>query len=371
VIESLVVHSAQPPRLRLGIAGDAPSAQAPRVRLGIAGGGLITQVAHLPVLSLLGERFRVEALADPSARVRAELASRLELARTYPDHRALLEHPGLDALLVCSPNATHAAIVLDALDAGLDVLVEKPLCLAPADGDAIVAAARDRGRVVQVGYMKRFDAAYERLLADPPRAPLRRIESTTVDPGIGRTLRPRRFVEPGDVSHDEREALGETTARQVADAIGSDDPRHVRAYSYAFLGALVHDVNAVLGLLDAIGVDVARPIDAAGAEDGSLASCELELSGGVRWSAAWLLAPGAPAFAQQIRILTDDGCRTLAFPAPYLDPVATYAPELRHFHACVRGLEACRTPAEQGARDVRLLANVYRASLDRPAALAS
>ena len=54
--------------------------------------------------------------------------------------------------------------MLDALDAGLHVLVEKPLCLAPADADAIAARAQQRGRVVQVGYMKRFDPAYERLL---------------------------------------------------------------------------------------------------------------------------------------------------------------------------------------------------------------
>ena len=347
-----------------------PASHPPRLRLGIAGGGLITQVAHLPVLARLGRLFAVEALADPSAPVRAALQTRWDIPRTFPDHRGLLEHGGLDAVLVCSPNATHAPVVLDALEAGLDVLVEKPLCLAPGDADAIVATAREHGRVVQVGYMKRFDPAYERLLADPPAAErLLRVESTTVDPGIGRTLRPPGFVEPTDVPGD---ALGELTALQVADATGSDDPAHHRAYSDAFLGALIHDVNAVLGLLDAMGVEVERVVDAAGAADGSLASCVLELSGGVRWSAAWLLAPGAPAFTEDIRLLAADGCRALSFPAPYLDPVATYARELEHFHACVRARDtvACRTPAEQGARDVHLLAEIYRATVDRRTALA-
>jgi hypothetical protein len=110
-------------------------------------------------------------------------------------------------------------------------------------------------------------------------------------------------------------------------------------------------------------------IDAAG-HDGSLASCELELSDGVRWSAAWMLATGAPRFTEELRVLTAEGCRTLSFPAPYLDPVATYARELEHFHACVHAREPCRAPAEQGARDVRLLGEVFRATLDRPAALA-
>jgi predicted dehydrogenase len=332
---------------------------------------LITQVAHLPVLARMGERFRVEALADPSARVRAELQARWGIPRTFPGHHGVLEHRGLDALLVCSPNATHARVVLDALEAGLDVLVEKPLCLVPADADAIVAAAHERDRVVQVGYMKRFDSSYERLLADPPSAgELRRVDSTTVDPGIGRTLRPAGFVEPADVPDEERAALVDATALQVSDAIGSRDPAHCRAYSEAFLGALIHDVNAVLGVLDAMGVEVERVVDAAGAADGSLASCVLELSGAVRWNASWLLAPGAPAFTEDIRLLATDGAHALSFPAPYVEPVATYARELEHFHACVRTREPCRTPAEQGARDVHLLANIYRAALDRPAALA-
>jgi predicted dehydrogenase len=348
-----------------------PASHRSRLRLGIAGGGLITQVAHLPVLARLGERFRVEALADPSARVRAALQARWDIPQTFPDRHGLLEHGGLDALLVCSPNATHAQVVLDALDAGLDVLVEKPLCLAPADADAIVAAAHEQGRVVQVGYMKRFDAGYERLLADPPAAGrLRHVESTTVDPDIGHTLRPAGFVESTDVPDEARAALVDATALQVADAIGSDDPAHRRAYSEAFLSALIHDVNAVLGVLDAMGVEVERVVDAAGAADGSLASCVLELSGGVRWSAAWLLAPDAPAFTEDIRLLATDGARALSFPAPYLDPVATYARELEHFHACVRAGETCRTPAEQGARDVHLLAEIYRAALDRRTALA-
>jgi len=356
VIESLAVPASRPARLRLGIVG----------------GGLITQVAHLPVLARLGERFRVEALAEPSGRIRDALQARWRIARTFADHRDLLGRADLDAVLVCSPNATHAPVVLDALAAGLDVLVEKPLCLAPADADAIVASARRHGRVVQVGYMKRFDATYERLHADPPAAAtLRRVETTTVDPGIGRTLRQVGFAAPDDVDAGVRAALEEATALQVAEAVGSEDPVHRRPYSDAFLGALVHDVNAGLGLLDAMGVEVEGVADAAGAADGSLASCVLALSGGVRWSAAWMLAPGAPAFSQELRLHADGRCRAIAFPAPYLDPFATYAGELEHFHACVYGHERCRTPAEQGARDVHLLAAVYRATLDRREALAS
>jgi predicted dehydrogenase len=110
-----------------------PSAATRPIRIGIVGGGLRTQVAHLPALRSLDALFGVAALADPSRAVREALAARYGIARTYADHAALLEQRGLDAVLVCSPSGTHAQVVLDALAAGLHVLVESAaVCGRPA-----------------------------------------------------------------------------------------------------------------------------------------------------------------------------------------------------------------------------------------------
>jgi predicted dehydrogenase len=122
------------------------------VRIGVVGGGLIAQVAHLPALRALDARYTLVALAEPDDGVREALARRYGIA-AHADHRALLENHALDALLVCSPNGTHARVTLDALEAGLHVLVEKPLCLSPRDAEAIVSRACARDVVVQVGYM--------------------------------------------------------------------------------------------------------------------------------------------------------------------------------------------------------------------------
>jgi predicted dehydrogenase len=349
------------------------------VRLGVVGGGLITQVAHLPALRTLDDRFRLTAIADPSGRVRDVLAARYAIPDAFPGHRALLERTELDALLVCSPSGTHAEVVLDALDAGLHVLVEKPLCLTEADAAAISERAERAGRVVQVGYMKRFDPAYEALLEHlPAAADLRLVTTTTVDPAIGERLRPSGFVAPDCA--DPRES-GQATARQVAAAVGSDDPRHVRSFADAFLGALIHDVNLVLGVLDAIGAEALRVTDAIGGHDGSLAYGAVELSGGARWTAAWMLLPGGGTFGEHVRVFAADGVRALAFPAPYhgsaptelridgdctrswLPAADNYVRELEHFHACVTDGVACRAPAEQGARDVALLTELYRAAI--------
>ena len=270
------------------------------MRLGVVGCGLIAQLAHLPALTALRGRFAVVAVADPSPRVRAAVARLYGVADAYARHEELLELAGVDAVLVASPNGTHAQVTLDALAAGAHVLVEKPLCLSPADAARIVRAAA--GRVVQVGYMKRFDAAYEALRERlPAPGALRLIASTTVDPGIGERYRPAGFIAPTDVRASDRDALARATAEQVAAAIGSDDPRHVKPFSDAFLGALVHDVNLALGLLDDLELEPGPVLDAAAAADGSLAFGACAVGESARWTAAWMLLPGAAAFREELR----------------------------------------------------------------------
>jgi len=357
-------------------------APAEEVRLGVVGGGLIVQLAHLPALAKLADSFHVAALAEPSARVRGALARRHGIPATYAAQEEMLDSARLDAVLICSPNATHASAVFDAIDAGLHVLVEKPLCLTPDDARAIVDRADRAGVVVQVGYMKRFDPAYGALLErlDPSTA-LKLIATTTVDPGIGILLRPADFVAPTDVNGTVAGALHEATVEQVAAAVGSDDPRHVKPFSDAFLGALIHDVNLVLGVLDRIGVETCAVTDAAGAPDGSLAYAACQVGGHARWTAAWMLLPRADKFSEELRAFTADGTLSLRFPAPYdastatelrvdgdavgdwRPPADSYARELEHFHACVTRGDPCRTPAEQGARDVELITELYRTAV--------
>jgi predicted dehydrogenase len=75
--------------------------------------------------------------------------------KTYGDHRRLLEENQLDAVIVATPDHWHGPITVDALRAGLDVYVEKPMVHHPRDGQAIVRAARAGGRIVQVGMQAR------------------------------------------------------------------------------------------------------------------------------------------------------------------------------------------------------------------------
>ena len=81
-------------------------------------------------------------------------------AKVFGDHRKLLETPGLDAVIVATADHWHAPVAIDALNAGKDVYVEKPLTLRMEEGPKIIRAARVNGRICQVGAQQRSGSHY-------------------------------------------------------------------------------------------------------------------------------------------------------------------------------------------------------------------
>jgi predicted dehydrogenase len=350
-----------------------------KLRAGVVGGGLIAQAIHLPNLARLDDAFELVAIADVSQSVAEGLAARYAPARAYTDWRALLEAERLDAVVVCSPHATHAEVVLAALDRGLHVLVEKPLCIAPDDAAAICRRRDETALVVQVGYMKRYDAAYEAFVeALPPSADaLRFVDVVTYDPWMAREpfVPWSTMIRGDDVPTAVVAASRAAEAEQVGRAVGADDPATVRAYSYTFLACLVHDVNLVHGALDRLGVSAVEPLSAAHWADGDAASFTARLPNGVAWQCAWLLLRGLDDFRERAALYFEDAIHELEMPAPYWPDAPcvhrvtaapateytgdAYVAELRHFHAGATAGIACRTPPEQAARDIELLRDLF------------
>ncbi len=87
-------------------------------------------------------------------------------SKTFSDHRALLDHKELDIVLIATPDHWHAACAIDALNAGKDVYVEKPLTLTIEEGPKIVRAARVNNRICQVGMQQRSGKHYLRAKAE-------------------------------------------------------------------------------------------------------------------------------------------------------------------------------------------------------------
>ena len=134
-----------------------------RIRVGVVGCGLVAQVMHLPYLRELSDRFEIAGVCDLS-QVRVDaVGDAYGVARRTTDWHELITWP-LDAVLILI-SGSHAPIASAAIAAGLHVFSEKPLALSVAEGRAVVEEARAAGVCLMVGYMKRYDPAYERLVA--------------------------------------------------------------------------------------------------------------------------------------------------------------------------------------------------------------
>src|SRR5881394_2411875 len=129
-------------------------------RVGLIGSGWygkadllrLVQVAPVEVVSLCDVDKRMVAVA-------AELVSTRQKSkkkpRTYSDYREMLKEKDLDAVLIATPDHWHALTMIAAVEAGLDVYVQKPISVDIAEGQAMLAAARKHQRVVQIGTQRR------------------------------------------------------------------------------------------------------------------------------------------------------------------------------------------------------------------------
>ncbi|GAB3677037.1 Gfo/Idh/MocA family protein [Angustibacter aerolatus] len=126
------------------------------LRVGVVGLGVMGR-AHAQVLQAL-PGVAVTAVADVSDAAVAAVVERTGAVGTG-DGLQLAAGADVDALVVASPDATHAALVRAALDRDLPVLCEKPLTTSVADSAALVELESGRG-LVQVGFMRRHDPAF-------------------------------------------------------------------------------------------------------------------------------------------------------------------------------------------------------------------
>ena len=103
------------------------------------------------------------AVADADGKRAAEIAAALGCAPTA-DYRTLLS--SIDAACVAVPTEKHHEVVCACLQAGVHVLVEKPLARTLEEADEMLALARAKGRVLQVGHLQRFNPAFQALAAE-------------------------------------------------------------------------------------------------------------------------------------------------------------------------------------------------------------
>ena len=357
-----------------------------RIKIGVIGAGAIAQIEHVPNLLRLKDQFQLIGICDPSATARDFIANRYGLA-TFETAEALLQLP-LDAVAVASPDPLHKEHVLAAFDRGLHVFCEKPLCYSRQDIEDLIAVRDSRKLVLQVGYMKRFDPSYEAALDLLPGTArnLRRVTVEVTDPDAGPFIRHHDWGRGGDVPPALMAVAAEKQKAQVARAVRMPlDAVGFRGFCAAYCSSLVHDVNAVLGLLDRLGLPEGEIVGAQLYDGGGGGHGAVRLGGGqALWTMNHLRIPELPDYRECITFQFDDAALELEFPSPWLNHQPTrltirrgdghqlhaqnirtsyeeaFVEELKGFWSSVAEGMPSRNAAEQAARDMDLLCGFAR-----------
>ena len=130
------------------------------VNVGVIGSGKIGQ-EHIRRLTETLPGAKVVAVSDADAARANEVAATVPGAKAYPTGEELIATKNVDAVIVTSWGDTHAAYVIAAIRAGKPVFCEKPMATTQADCLAILDAEAAFGRrLVQIGFMRRFDTQY-------------------------------------------------------------------------------------------------------------------------------------------------------------------------------------------------------------------
>ena len=128
--------------------------------MGVIGVGLMGR-NHVRNLALHVDNAHLLALADTDASHLHKAAAEFDVPHQFANPQDLVDHPQIDAVLIAAPDSLHAAFAASCMDAGKPVLVEKPLATRSEEAWKIVEAELARGqRLVQVGFMRQYDAAH-------------------------------------------------------------------------------------------------------------------------------------------------------------------------------------------------------------------
>ncbi|MBP8997941.1 MAG: inositol 2-dehydrogenase [Anaerolineaceae bacterium] len=129
------------------------------IRIGLIGAGRMGKVFANTLAHSVAEVDLV-AVADPDPGSLEEVAARYHIPAKFTDYHELLNQQDIEAVVVASPTNTHAEVVIAAAQAGKQIFSEKPLSQDLQACDAAIAAVKQAGVKLQMGFMRRYDPPY-------------------------------------------------------------------------------------------------------------------------------------------------------------------------------------------------------------------
>lgn len=342
-----------------------PVAPAPP-RIAVVGAGWWSSTYHLPALADT-DRATLAAVVDVDETRRTIAADRYGVPG-YADLQDLVEAGVADGALVSVPHEAHHAVASAALDAGLHVLLEKPMTLAPGDAWDLVARARRAGLHLMLGYTHQVTRLAARLRAAITGGEIGELihvaalSATMLEPLL--RGRPETFAAPG---HPEITPPAETYSRAGSGGQARSQLTHATGFVCYVTDAKPLEVAALMNhrglpvdVTDAISVRFEGDATATLSSTGSVLAGhpeqqELRFYGDRGYALVDLLAGtlelGTGDTVEQLRLEPQEIC-------PPLEPA-------RRFGDLVAGRADNPAPPEPAARTVEIIEGAHRSMAER------
>ena len=347
------------------------------IRLGYVGCGFMAQKVHLPNFTTI-PGCEVIALAEVRQELGRRVQARFGIPRFYPDASTMFADPEIEAVAVSAAFSVQGDIAREALLAGKDVFMEKPMAISLAQADAILDASQRSGKRLMVGYMKRYDAGNELVK--------QQIDDFKRNGELGAITYARNHGFCGDWIAGLDTPM-ETTSEPMpaVPAIGPAwlPPEFLKPY-IGYLQQYTHNLNLLRWFLDA-GDDVRLRavdldddgytgivvLDMAGTravlETGSLSHYRWDEHTQVYFRHGWVKTWAPPLLLKQVpaevEIYRAGEEQTFSRPIPQPAWSWSYRREAEHFVHCLQTGEPFRSSAEDTRTDVRLFEEIFQAHL--------
>lgn len=218
-----------------GIAVDASK----KVKVGIIGTGWIAD-AHMESYKLMPD-VEIVAGADlvPGKAEAFFKKHGIENVKCYNSHKELLDNEKLDAVSVCTYNRTHAECAIYALNKGVHVLLEKPMCVTIEEAIEIRKAEKASGKVLSIGFQPRFDPNMQMIKKIVESGELGKIYYIQTGGGRRRGIPTpfgTTFIEDETAGIGALGDIGCYSLDMVLNAIGYPKPLTVSGYKSAYFG---------------------------------------------------------------------------------------------------------------------------------------
>jgi predicted dehydrogenase len=132
------------------------------LKAAIVGCGLIATRKYFPICKRLKNKVDLVAICDMNENLLKQMAAQYGVSKTYTDFSRMLTDQKLDVVIICTPPAIHMKQVIEALEKGVNVLVEKPMALTSGDCQKMVDASKKYGKKLGIMHNQIFNPAFEK-----------------------------------------------------------------------------------------------------------------------------------------------------------------------------------------------------------------